>query len=146
MLKIFNEYKDEIIKEFGRVPMYDSQIKKFGREHISNFGGVYPHDKFNPSDNRYYVINTSNSKGPGYHWVGIVTTDANMYLFDSFHRDPDSIFNEIEKFQEDRQVVVTKIKNPVQKDTPEDSNICGQLSLAWLLTAQHLGIRNAMLI
>mgnify|MGYP001566972837 CR=1 FL=1 len=146
MLKVFNEYKDEMIKEFGRVPMYDSQIKKYGKAHIHNFGGVFPHDKFNPQDNRCYIINTSNSKGPGYHWVGVVATDKYLYLFDSFRRDPDSIFHTIERFQEDRIITVSKSKDPVQKDTPEDSNICGQLSLAWLLTVQHYGVRSALQI
>ena len=109
------------------------------------FNAIY--ESFSQNENSAIeLINTGNSKSPGYHWVGVVTTDSNIYLFDSFHRDPDSIFNTIEKFQEDRQVIVSKWKDPIQKNTPEDANICGQLSLAWLLTVQHFGIRNAIQI
>ena len=145
--KLFNEYKDEMINKFGLVPMYDSQIKKFGKENIHNFGGVFPHDKFNPEDNRCYVINTGNSKSDGYHWVGVVATDKHLYVFDTFRRDLDSIFHDINKFKEDRSIITpVRDRDPIQHDTFADSNICGQLSLAWLLTVQHCGIRDSIKI
>lgn len=147
MLKIFNEYKNDILKEFGNGPMYDDQIKKYGKEHFPNFGGVYAHDQFKPVNGYCYVVNTGNKDSKGYHWTGIYVTPYKMYIFDSFHRNIHSIFRDIERMSKGRSVSVSKWPNPIQQeDKPEEENICGQLSLAWLQCIKNYGIKNAMLI
>lgn len=147
MLKAFNERRDEIIKKFGTSPMYEDQIQKYCQENIPYFGGVFTHDKLIPEDNKSYIVNTGNFESPGYHWIAIVVTRFNMYVFDSFHRNIHKIVRNIDKLKGDRHVVVSKWSQPVQDDSdPSQQNICGQLSIAWLECANHYGIRNAILI
>lgn len=148
MLKIFNQFKDEVIKQFGRGPMYEEQIKKYGIEHFSNFGGVFAHDQFQPEDNKCYVINTGNHKSVGYHWVAVYVTPTHLFLFDSFHRNPHKIFHDVDRFKgKFRQIIVSNWPDAIQKDYLEkEENICGQLSLAWLQCVKFYGIRNAILI
>ena len=70
-----------------------------------------------------------------------------MYIFDTYHRNPYSILKDIDRFRDGRRIILSKWPNPIQRDDKiEESNICGQLSLAWLLLAQHFGVRNAILI
>jgi len=147
MFKHFNEYKNNIISEIGIEPMYDDQIKKYGKVHFNNFGGVYPHDKLKPQNYKCYVVNTGNSNSAGYHWIGIYVTPNNFYVFDSYHRDIHSIVKDAEKIKGNRNIIVSKWTQPIQKDTDQkQENICGQLSLAWLHCVKDYGIRNAILI
>lgn len=147
MFKIFTEIKNDIINKFGTEPMYEDQIKEYCKKNIPHFGGVFTHDKFNPEDGKCYILNTGNDKSPGYHWIGCVATNNNLYIFDSFHRNIHKIIKDINRIQEYRDLVVSKWKYPVQDDkNPKEENICGQLSLAWLECAKQYGIRNAMLI
>lgn len=147
MYKIFSHYKDEIVKKFGEGPMYEDQLNKYGYEHFKNFGGVYPHDKFTPENKKCYVINTGNQRSAGYHWVGVYVTKTHLFLFDTYKRDIDRIFHDVEKFKGKRQVVVSEWPEPVQRDyLQKEENICGQLCLAWLHCVKEYGIRNAILI
>ena len=147
MLKIFNKYKDEIINEFGIKPMYEDQINKYGYKHLKHFGGVYPHDKFKPEDNKCYIINTGNHNSVGYHWVACYIKPTHLFLFDSFHREPHKIIHDIDKIAGRRQIVVSSWPEAIQKDYLEkEENICGQLSLAWLRCVNDYGIYNAILI
>lgn len=147
MFKKFTEYKNDIIKQFGRGPMDEEQIKKYGIANIPHFGGVFTHDKLHPEDHKYYILNTGNYQSPGYHWIGAYVTPHHFYVFDSFHRNIHKIVKDINHIKGDRDIVVSKWTTPVQDDTKKsEENICGQLSLAWLQSAKHFGIRNAMLI
>jgi hypothetical protein len=147
MFKIFKKYKDEVIKHFGEKPLYEDQIKEYGIKHFPNFGGVFAHDEFKPENDKCYVINTGNSKSMGYHWVGVFVTKPHLFIFDSFHRNPDKILHDLDKFKGKRAVVVSRWPEAIQKDyIQKEQNICGQLCLAWLHCIKDFGIRNAILI
>ena len=147
MLKAFNEYKHDIINEFGTGPLDDSQITEYAKKHFHKFGGVFTHDKLKPEDYKCYILNTGNYASPGYHWIGAYVMPHHFYVFDSFHRNIHQIVKDINKIKGDRDIVVSKWTEPVQNDKdPNQENICGQLSLAWLQCLKHYGVRNAMLI
>ena len=147
MLKAFNKYKNDIIKEFGTGPLDNDQIEKYCENHIPKFGGVFTHDKLIPEDHRCYILNTGNDASPGYHWIGAYVMPHHFYVFDSFHRNIHNIIKDLNRLEGDRQLVVSKWSEPIQHDDkPSQENICGQLSMAWLQCLKHYGVRNSMLI
>jgi len=147
MLKIFNEYKNEIIKEFGRGALDNVQIENYCYKHIPKFGGVFTHDKLKPEDYKCYIINTGNNASLGYHWIGAYVTPQHFYVFDSFHRNIHKVIKDFNKLEDGRDHVLSKWTEPVQNDAdPKQENICGQLSMAWLQCLKNYGIRNSMLI
>jgi len=142
---LFKSYRQQIIKHFGTKPLYDDQIDKFAKKtKIKNWQGVYPYDQL-PDRSGSYVVNTGNHKSPGIHWVAIVRTPSTDYIYDSFARPKNTILKHLRGTG--RRELMSDRKDSEQLDQYESQrNICGHLSLAWLLVYSELGIRSAMLI
>lgn len=142
---LFNKYRKSIIKQFGVKPLYDDQIDTFARaQQIPKYGGVFPHDKL-PNKSGAYIVNTGNSRSAGIHWIALVRTKSNDYIYDSFSRPKHTILKSFHGHG--RKSKMSDQKDLEQHDEyVSQENICGHLSLSWLLVYRDLGIKHAMLI
>jgi hypothetical protein len=143
--KTFISYKRQLIKKLGSDALYDDEISNVAKKLIgSKFKGVFSSNKmkFNPG---YYVINTGNSKCGGIHWVGIYITPKVVYVYDSYARHTNSILKKLEaQAKKHKKIVVESDRTDLEQQ--DDTSICGQLSLAWILCVKKHGIRNALKI
>jgi hypothetical protein len=147
MDELFKYYKEKIIKEFGTKPMYDDEINKYCIKHFRNYGGTFPHDEWKPFNYRSFILNTGNSNSSGIHWIAVYVTRHNVFFFDTFRRNINNIFKDINKKVGGRNIIISKNKIPVQNDNdPNEANICGQCCIAFLHCLNDRGIRDAMLI
>lgn len=142
--KLFTKYRRQIIKKFGARPLWDDEIDKYARERIPSFKGVYPHDKL-PIGNGSYIVNTGGSKSKGIHWVAIFRSPSVDYIYDSFSRPIPNILKSYNGHgrrlnQSDPSDIEQHDQYASQRD------VCGHLSLAWLLVARDLGVKAASLI
>src|SRR4051794_24825912 len=74
----FRAYKRAMIRLVGRGPMWEDVIDKIGKNEFGKrWAGVHPSDQTGgllSMRDRYAVINTATSKGPGAHWLGFYIT------------------------------------------------------------------------
>lgn len=110
------------------------------RDH--NFLGVYAQE-FKPPPNNVnccYIINTSPSYKPGQHWVSVWQEGGNIYTYDSFGRSPSKLL----------PIFNNHVNGGVFYDDTKNQKInemnCGQRSIAFLITACDIGIKNAIKI
>jgi hypothetical protein len=126
--KLFNRYKASLIAELGRDALDTTTINRIGKQEFgSHWGGTHPQDRVKLEPNKFYVINTDTHEGDGEHWMGLYTTKTRAYLYDSNRG--------FELGRTDRV--------PHMEQIGYDSAICGDASLAFLLTVRDLGIRAA---
>ena len=143
--KSFISFKKQLINKIGKKALYNDEIDEAGRKLIGpKFKGVCSHDKL-PLKPGYYIVNTGNSKSAGIHWIAVVCTPKTIYIYDSFARHHGTILKSIEKKAKAKKM---KIVNSDRSDLEQkdDTSICGQLSIAWLLCVKKYGIRKALLI
>ena len=137
-------YKQRLLRELGREALFDDQIDVVGRREFGRrWGGVHPSDGVPPwKSNRYYVINSGFRGGPGAHWVALYASPAGrVYVYDSFARTS-------------TKIVPATVRRLGPKHFIEDANgvadqrgaseICGALSLAWLMLVRDVGIRRSL--
>ena len=113
--------------------------------------GVYPVDKLpktihsSSTSNRYMIINTDISSGPGIHWVAVIVNKKTLIVWDSYARPSKRI---IPKFLKNVAHRYKTMDAQLDKKTNQHkrSQICGQLSLAWMQYAKKNGIAKAMQI
>ena len=143
---LFRKYKKKYIEKLGRQPLDNFEIDTlcntlFGIKHK----GSYPVDQkfeFKPG---YYVINTDLKKGPGIHWIALVLTKTNAFIYDSFARHSNKLIAHLVKRL---KLAKYKIINSDRKDKEQGNlqMICGQLSIAWLSVVKDLGVKMAIQI
>jgi hypothetical protein len=141
---VLRPYKQKLLRELGSEALFDDQIDKIGlREFGRRWAGVYPSDGL-PAvrPNRFYVVNSGFRGGPGAHWVAMYASPSRrIYVYDSFARTSTKIIPATvrkishEHFVEDANGVA---------DQRGDSQVCGVLSLAWLMAVRDHGIRRAL--
>ena len=143
VLKIFNCYKIRLIQKLGTKQTDNEQLEKLGYALLKGrFQGVYPQDKLPVNRSGYYVMNTDTSNKPGIHWVGVVVTKKTVYVWDSFGRKSKTLLKVLTK----NAKAVNKVVVDAEYDREQSilSEVCGPLSLAWLLTVKQTGIKNAL--
>ena len=141
---LLRPYKQQLLRELGREALYDDQLDVVGRREFKRrWGGVHPSDGVPPlKPNRFYIVNSGFKGGPGSHWVALyVSPGGRVYVFDSFARTSTKIIPATvrrlgpEHFIEDANSVA---------DQRGASEVCGVLSLAWLIAVRDRGIRQAL--
>jgi hypothetical protein len=139
----FKKYKEKIICLMGKKSLYSDEITKmcrtlFGRKYI----GTYAQDKIPLGLNGYMIVNTDISGKPGQHWIALVLNSHTCYIFDSFGRKAEHLVPILEKkLQRKHYVSIDADRKPEQYG---NSEICGQLSIAFLLTVHKYGIEKTI--
>ena len=141
----FRKFKNLLIRKLGRKALFDSQIDHVGKQLFgSDWLGVHPQDKF-VSKPGYQIINTVTSEDKiGEHWVALYipnSTGKTIYVYDSFARPTSELLKVFSK-------KAYRIRDSDRSDAEQrgKSEVCGVLSLAWLLCVKHYGIRAALKI
>jgi hypothetical protein len=138
-------YKAAVIETLGRKALEDDAIDMFGRAQFKRrWGGVHSEDEVghNLVPNRYHIVNTSRHNGPGVHWTGLYVSRAGRaYVYDSFARPIAKLLpHEVRKMRGEGHAVEEAHAHANQRS----GELCGQLSLAWLLLVRDHGIRAAL--
>jgi hypothetical protein len=95
-----------------------------------------------PDKPGYYIVNTDLYGKPGVHWVSVIITRKRVYVWDSFGRASNKLLKVLSKNSKiANKLIVDADYDPEQKIS---EMLCGQISLAWLLTADEVGIKNAL--
>jgi hypothetical protein len=142
---VFRTYKKQFIKKLGRKALYNTTIDRVGAELFgTKWIGCFPQDKV-VLRNGFQVLNVDKSTQSGSHWIGLYKTNNNIYIYDSFARPSGQLLKSLTKKIKGYHL---KYKDSDRSDAEQrgDSEVCGQLSLSWLLCVKDLGIRKAMLI
>ena len=85
--KLFKKYKSIIIGKMGNQETTDVELDEIGTYLFGKqFIGVYAQDTIPLGKTGYLIANTDISNQPGTHWVAIVITAKNIYVYDSFGR------------------------------------------------------------
>lgn len=138
-------YKAGLIRELGRESLYEDTIDRVGRREFGRrWGGVHASDGVPRSlkPNRFLVVNSGFRGGPGSHWVALYTSPSGRaYVYDSFARGATKIVPATVRGL--RQERVVEDANGVA-DQRGDSQVCGVLSLGWLMLVRDRGIRRAL--
>ena len=143
---LFKKYKKKYIATLGRQPLDNFKIDTLCNTLFGiKYRGSYPVDQkfeFKPG---YYVINTDLKKGSGIHWVAMVLTKTNAFIYDSFGRDSNKLIAHLVRRL---KLAKYKIINSDRKDKEQGNLqlICGQLSIAWLSVVKELGLKSAIKI
>ena len=141
---IFLGYKNQLIKKLGREPLYGDVIEKVGKKLIgARFKGVYAQDKFPANKVGYYIVNTDTSNKSGTHWVAIINTKTNVYIHDSFGRKSKTILRYVVRNSKALQKKTIEVDPDLEQG---NSNVCGCIVLAFLLTAKQVGMQQALKI
>ena len=143
---LFKKYKKKYISKLGMHALDNFEIDtlcntKFGIKYRGSFSQTEKFE-FKPG---YYVINTDLKKGSGIHWVAMVLTKTNAFIYDSFGRDSNKLIAHLVRRL---KLAKYKIINSDRKDKEQGNlqMICGQLSIAWLSVVKELGIKSAIKI
>jgi hypothetical protein len=89
--------------------------------------------------NGSHIVNTGTSHGRGAHWLGVYMTPSGVgVVYDSFGREPQRVLWRFTRAALAEHVAVSGT-NPNQEQRGF-SALCGQISLAFLLTVRDLGI------
>lgn len=142
--KSFRKYSKQIIKKIGKSALYDDTIDENCQRLFGNkWLGCHSHDKMSQK-NGYQILNTGSSNSSGIHWVSCATTPSTIYIYDSFARDSNSILKSLNKKKKKRKIVEADRSD--QEQFGFDTEVCGHLSIAWLLCCKQYGIRKALKI
>ena len=114
---------------------------KFGIKYRGSFSQT---EKFELKQG-YYIINTDLKKGPGIHWIALVLTKTNAFIYDSFARNSNKLVSYLTRRL---KLAKYKIINSDLKDKEQGNlqMICGQLCIAWLAVVNKLGVKMAIKI
>lgn len=138
---LFKKYKRKFIKHFGRHPLNNVEIDKFGKEFFgSRYKGSFAQNEKFELKPGLYIINTDTKSGAGIHWVGLYLTSKTAYIYDSFARDSKKLLPHLLKHLKHKKIVESDRSDKEQRDLEV---ICGHLSLAWLAVVRDLGINKA---
>jgi len=136
----FGKGKRKYINSLGRNGLSNIQLENVCRDLFgSKFKGVYMQDELLPHMMKpgYYTINTDINDGGGIHWVALVLTPKKAYVFDSFGRPTKALMPILYKNLSKHRVVVDADYDQNQKG---DSQVCGQLCIAFLLSCAKFGV------
>ena len=140
---LFLKVKAALVRHLGKAQIDDATINTIGKANFGvRWGGAVANDRVRIAPNKYYVVNTSNHKAGGVHWMGLVTTKNHAYLYDSYDRNVHTL---------QPHLIHTLHKHGFQVGGTEHrpdqightSQTCGIDSLAFLVVVRDLGIRAA---
>ena len=140
--KEFLKQKNRYIRKFGRKALTNFQIDDecFSLFGPKKFKGVHMQDSLKGSyAPGYYILNTDLEGNEGIHWIAMVVTPKSAYIFDSFGRDMDSLLPILKKNLQKQKLKI--IETEKQAEQKGDSEICGHLTISWLLCCKKFGVR-----
>lgn len=142
VMTVFNAHKRRLLLQLGRKATTNTQLTHTGRLLLGScFKGAHPQDyqiKKTPKI-QYFILNNHKKGQSGEHWVAILKNGNVYYVYDSFGRTSNKL---LPHFSKNRII----IDSDYDAEQFGESEICGQLCLAWLLCVKELGIRNALLV
>ena len=144
-MALFNLYRDELFKQFGKKALYGDQLTKIGKKLIgTKYVGTYSQDTIPLNKSGYMIVNTDLVKNSGTHWVAIYSTKTHVYIYDTFGRKSNKLLTHLTKSAK-------KINKKIVDSDPDNeqrglSEVCGILCVSWLLTIKKLGIKKAILV
>jgi hypothetical protein len=152
VMKVFNKHKKTLLQQMGINSTSDTQLNTvgnelFGKQYIGTFSqDSLPwkrvHSALKKNTNSFAIINTDTFGKAGVHWVALYFTPKTVYIWDSYGRDSKKLLPIFIKQLKSRKYKF-KDSDP-DADQSKKSQICGQISLGFMLTVQDLGITNAM--
>lgn len=140
---LFKKYKTQLIAKLGRKALYNDQLDSIGKQLFKTWNGVNPQDQVSLKPG-YQIINVDTSKQSGSHWVAIYSTKKTFYIYDSFARRSTNLLKILTKKLSQKNIKFLDSDRSDAEQFGNKSEVCGQLSLAWLLVVKEMGIRAAM--
>jgi len=139
--KTFNTYKAALIKLLGDKALDDATINKVGKASFAAWGGCVPIDRVKLKPYHYYVVNTDPHDKPGTHWLACFTTAGKAYIYDSYGRPVKPLASQLITTINKSGMKLGKTNLvPRGEQIGYSSEVCGQISLSWLLAVRDLGI------
>lgn len=137
----FEANRTALIKILGNKALYDTTINKAGSKLFAAWGGCYSSDRVKLKPYHYYVINVDTHDKPGSHWLACYTSGKRAYVWDSYSRPIKKLAPQLVKTIHKAKMSLGKTNRiPQHEQIGYTSEVCGVLSLAWLLTVRDLGI------
>ena len=139
----FLNYKNQLLKIYGTKALDNEMMTVLGNNYIgTNFKGVFPQNKVPLDKPGYFIVNTDFDGEAGTHWVALISTSKKIYIYDSFGRKHEKLLKNITKRAKFiGKKVVDSDPDPEQFGNTE---ICGPLSIAFLLVAKKFGPAKAV--
>jgi hypothetical protein len=94
----------------------------------------------------FSIVNVDKAGKKGSHWVAVYNTGKTLYIYDSFGRPSTTLLKHLSSVARQRYNLKLVDSRLDAEQFGKKSQICGQLSLAWLVAVQTLGIRQAITI
>ena len=142
--KLFLKHKKALIKAHGNKALDNFQIDAichpiFG----ARWRGCNPQDKI-VWKTGYQIINTDTSRGGGIHWVSIYITPKKIHVYDSFGRSTKRLLKILTSQATSKNINIIESKRDAEQFG--STEVCGHLSISWLLCVKRLGIKISLKI
>ena len=129
-LKLFIEYKKELVMRLGKKALYDDVITREATKMLGDkYLGTFSQDTIRLDKPGYVVMNVDTVKQDGSHWVGLYITTKTVYIYDSYGRHSEKLLPLLEK-QIDKKKLSSIDSCHLAEQFGYKSEIYGHLSLA----------------
>ena len=91
-----------------------------------------------------YIVNTDKANKPGLHWVAVKQTKTKIYIYDSFSRKSSYILKILYDKAVKKGLKIIDVNT--ERDQYDKSELCGPISLSWLITMNTFGIKYGYII
>jgi hypothetical protein len=146
----FKKYKNRYIRLLGNHPLSNDEIDDVCKSLFgSKYKGSFPVDSKFHMKSGFYIINTDVASGSGVHWLGLVLTKTNAYIYDSFGRSPEQTIPILYKrLRRAKYKIKFDTQDKEQRATYKNRMVvnCGHSCISFLLCVHKFGIRAAMKI
>ena len=136
-----------MIRRLGRGHTTTTQLNRVGKQLFRDaWAGAHAVDvkpKLPSTATKYMILNLDRTGKPGSHWVAVIIKGATAYIFDSFARSSNKLIPTWLRNTRHRYKHIDA-QHDKRTNQAKQSDICGQLSLAWMLYARARGISSAM--
>ena len=140
----FNAYKKALIEELGSKALDDRTVNKVGKHMFAAWSGVFPVDRVKLKPYHYCIINTDTHNKSGEHWIACYCTKKRAHVWDSYSRPIDKLVPQLIKTIHKSGMTLGKTnKIPQHEQIGFTSEVCGVLSISWLLVVMQYGISRA---
>ena len=139
VLSFFNKTKKNIISLYGNKGLDNFQIDEIGKKYLKNkFKGVFAVNNI-PFKPGLYIVNTDKANKPGTHWIAVKQTKTKIYIYDSFSRKSSNILKILYDKAIKKGLKIIDVN--FERDQNDKSELCGPISLSWLITMNNFGIK-----
>ena len=139
VLSFFNKTKKNIISLYGNKGLDNYQMDEIGKKYLKNkFKGVFAVNNI-PFKPGLYIVNTDKANKPGLHWIAVKQTKTKIYIYDSFSRKSSNILKILYDKAIKKGLKIIDVN--FERDQNDKSELCGPISLSWLITMNTFGIK-----